>query len=375
VRRIIGTLFFVITLLSAVWLTCCTAASFISPQRIKYLALFSLTAPYALLANVLLVLLLLLFARRKWKVVIPLLALGISYRLIPVVFGLHPFAKQDMIPGAGKLKVMSWNVHGMGIFDRPAYRSTSDKIMDQIKGEGADILCLCEFYTVYNNALKPYTTRLMQECGYKEYRFRYDNTLGTKIYLGVAIFSKYPLSDFHSYALHTRGDKQVDVLLNQCDVSLPNGQTLRLFATHLQSFLLSDHEKVYLEEVSRRDSGIEADRSRSFIRRFGEAYVKRSVQADSLAMIVAQSPYPAILCGDFNDLPGSYTYERVRGRLHDPFTERGFGLGHTYNMLSRTLRIDYIFYDASAFHLIGFKSPVTKLSDHNPIIANFELGK
>jgi endonuclease/exonuclease/phosphatase family metal-dependent hydrolase len=268
---------------------------------------------------------------------------------------------------------MSWNVHGMGIFDHPAYRETSDKIIEQIKGEGADILCLYEFYTDYNSMLKPYATRLMRECGYTEYHFQYDNTLGTKIFLGVAIFSRYPISNVHSYPLHTRRDQQVDVVLNQCDVSLPNGQMIRVFATHLQSFLLSDNEKGYLEEVAKTDSGIVADRSKTFIRRFDDAYEKRSIQADSAAMIIAQSPYPVILCGDFNDLPGSYVYERMRGKLHDPFAEKGLGLGYTYNLLSRTLRIDYILYDADAFSLAGFKSPVSKLSDHNAVIANLQL--
>lgn len=374
-RRIVSGTFLLITVLAAAWLICCTAASLISPQRVKYLALFSITAPFALIVNVLLASLWLLFTRKKWRVIVPLLALGFSYRIIPVIFGLHPFAQQDMIPGEGKLKIMSWNVHGMGIFDRPANRATSDKIINQIKGEGADILCLYEFYTVYNNALKPYTIRLMQACGYKEYRFRYDNTLGTKIFLGIAIFSRYPISGFHSYPLHTRRDGQVDVLLNQCDVSLPDGQTVRVFATHLQSFLLSDHEKVYLEEVSKRDTNIETNRSRTFVRRFGDAYVKRSIQVDSAAAIIAQSPYPVILCGDFNDLPGSYTYVRMRGNLQDPFTQKGFGFGHTYNMLSSTLRIDYLFYDSRHFRLIGFKSPQTRLSDHNPVIANLRIGK
>jgi endonuclease/exonuclease/phosphatase family metal-dependent hydrolase len=374
-RRIIGTLLFIITLLAAVWLVCCAAASFVSPQRSKYLALFSLTAPFAVIVNVLLALVWVVFGRKKWRAFVPLLALGFSYKIVPLVFGLHPLAHQDLIPGEGKLKVMSWNVHGMGIFDKPAYKETSDKIIQQIKAEGADVLCLYEFYTDYNSMLKPYATRLMRECGYQEYHFKYDNTLGTKIFLGVAIFSRYPVSNVASYPLHTRRDGQVDVVLNQCDVALPSGETVRVFATHLQSFLLSDNEKDYLEEVAKSDTAIVSDRSKNFVRRFGDAYVKRSIQADSAAAIIAQSPYPVILCGDFNDLPGSYAYVRMRGKLQDPFAEKGFGLGHTYNLLSKTLRIDYILYDAKAFNAVGFRTPVTRLSDHNPVIANLELKK
>lgn len=372
-RRIAGSLLFLITLLAAVWIICCSAASFISPLRVKYLALFTITAPFAIGVNVLLLLMWLFFAHRKWRCVVPLLALGFSYHLIGVTFGLHPFGHNDMTAGEQRLKVMNWNVHGLGIFDKPADRTTDDKIVAQIQKEGADVLCLHEFYTVHNNALKPYSTALMQACGYKEYRFRYDNTLGLKIYLGTAIFSRYPISNFQSHALHLRADGWEDVHLLQCDVSLPNGKIVRLFATHLQSFLLSDNDKSFLEEVSKRDTTIKASRSRSFVVKFGDAYQKRARQADSAAAIIAQSPYPVILCGDFNDLPASYAYERMRGNLCDAFADGGFGIGHTYNLLSPTLRIDYIFYNAAAMKLVGFSSPRTTLSDHNPVIANFDI--
>ena len=101
--------------------------------------------------------------------------------------------------------------------------------------------------------------------------------------------------------------------------------------------------------------------------------MKRGVQAERVKEELNQSPYPVIVCGDFNDVPGSYTYETMRGNLRDAFVERGYGLGRSYNFLAPTLRIDYIFFNDSVLHAIGFRSPRTKLSDHNPVIANFEV--
>ncbi len=371
--RLVRYLFLLLSVAAALWLLACTMTSMVSPERFRYLALLSITAPFAIIINVLVAAAWLLLARRKAGVVIPLLALGFSFRLIPIVFALHPFASQDMKPGPDKLKVMSWNVHGLGLFDRPQKRTTDDDIIKLIRQESPDLVCLYEFYTSHVNALKPYSTRIMRECGYKEFRFRYDNTIGSKIYMGIAIFSRYPISNFGSNPLHFLPNGEADVLLNHVDVTLPQGKTIRLFATHLQSFMLSDNEKGYLEEVGAREQTLQMDRSRSFVRRFGLAYVKRAQQVDQATAIMANSPYPKLLYGDFNDLPGSYAYTRMKGSLHDAFAEKGFGIGKTYNLLSPTLRIDYIFFDPSLFEITGVKSPRTKLSDHNPVIATFRI--
>ncbi len=347
------------------WLLLCLAASYISPLTLKYLALFSITTPFAIAANVFF-LLFWIFARRKWRMVLSIFTLGISYRLIITVIGWNYLSVSDT-SSTGHLKVMTWNVHGMGIFDRPANRETDDSIIAFIQRESPDILCLPEFYTMYNNARKPYSTNILMRCGYREFRFKDDNTLGQKIYLGTAIFSKYPIRSFQDIPLHKY------VYLLQCDVVLPSSQIVRTYFIHLQSFLLSSREKTYIEEVKHRNQDIKIAQSRSFVRRFGEAYVKRAVQADSAAGIIAPSPYPVIICGDFNDLPGSYTYTKMKGKLADAFTQKGTGFGRTFNLFSPTLRIDYIFYDPAFLSITGYYSPHTRFSDHNPVIACFKM--
>ncbi len=308
-----------------------------------------------------------LFARRKWRLCLSLAALAICYKLVVAVIGFHFFSDKKEAVTAAHLRIMTWNVHGMGIFDKPVNKERDEKIMEFIEKESPDILCMPEFYTVYNNAMKPYSSNILQRCGYKEFRFKDDNSLGAKIYLGTAIFSKYPLRSFTDIPLHKY------VYLLQCDVRLPSGQVVRTYFSHLQSFLLSNGEKTYLEEVKHRNKEIEMSKSKTLVRRFGEAYVKRAVQADSAAGIIAQSPYPVILCGDFNDLPGSYTYTRMKGNLADAFTQKGSGFGRTFNLFSPTLRIDYIFYDPKVLSITRYRSPHTSLSDHNPVIVDFTL--
>lgn len=348
------------------WLILCYAASVVSPLKMPYLAVLSITTPFALAGN-LFFLFFWLLTRRKWLTVLPIITLVVSYQLLTAVFGWHI---SSSIPAAqeGDFKVMAWNVHGVGVFDKPQQRYKDDSIIAFLNREAADILVMPEYYTIYSNALMPYSTRILKQCNYKDYRFVPDNTLGTKIYLGIAIFSKFPIVNFESRLL----DK--GVMLAIADVKINEQKTIRVFGVHLQSFLLADKEKEELEQVKHRHREIDIQQSKSYLSRFANAYVKRAAQAETIAALITESPYPVLLCGDFNDVPASYTYGVLRKQLSDAFIQRNFGLGRTYNLFSPTLRIDYIFYDPLKLKLLQSSRLHTTLSDHNPVTANFRLG-
>jgi endonuclease/exonuclease/phosphatase family metal-dependent hydrolase len=101
--------------------------------------------------------------------------------------------------------------------------------------------------------------------------------------------------------------------------------------------------------------------------------VYRSIQTEIVQKELQQSPYKKIFCGDFNDVPNSYTYFQIRGNMQDAFLQKGFGLGRTYTGISPTLRIDYILAD-KAFTVTQFKKMDVKLSDHYPIVADLQIG-
>ena len=71
-------------------------------------------------------------------------------------------------------------------------------------------------------------------------------------------------------------------------------------------------------------------------------WVCSGYQADTVRKQLDASPYPLVICGDFNDVPNSYTYFHIRGKLQDAFIAKCFGIGRTYMHISPTLRIDYI---------------------------------
>jgi endonuclease/exonuclease/phosphatase family metal-dependent hydrolase len=87
---------------------------------------------------------------------------------------------------------------------------------------------------------------------------------------------------------------------------------------------------------------------------------------------IESSPYPVIICGDFNDPPSSYTYNRISSRLKDAFVEAGSGLGNTYNGIIPLLRIDYILHSPQ-LNSGQFRVIEENFSDHFPITCQLEI--
>ena len=356
----------------ALWLIACRAAGVYSPEEVALLAFAPFTTPFALLVNVLL-LIWLLIRRRLLAFLVPLLALIAAAPIIKPIWG-APFrsksAVTDTSGGNPQLKVLLWNVHGLGIYDLPEDKSVPGKMLQFIKAQNPDVVCLVEFYTNYDNALKPHSASFMKQGGYREFRFVWDNTLGTKIYVGIALFSKLPVS-----AVEERWIAR-NINLLQTDVSLPAGKHVRIVSLHLESFHLADSDKAELDSTKKNPTGIRRayNLAKRFVQRSIRPFQMRAKQADSVRGILAESPYPLIVCGDMNDLPGSYAYTTVRGEhLGDAYADWGMPLGRTYNRLSPTLRIDNLFYDTRYFRCRSFKTFSTTLSDHNPVLATFEL--
>lgn len=371
IRRFLGQIVLLLNICAIVWLGLCVASAYTDPDEVRYIALFSLTTPFAVLANVMFALAWIIFSTRKARSLLSLLALVASYKVLGVVFGMAYFAHNDMEPAPGRLKVMQWNAHGMGIFDNADNKKQEQKMIEYMQEIDADIICLPEFPTPKTEIKTAAARKIIETNGFKDYRFQADNTLGKYIFLGTAVFSKYPIHNFKSHRLADF------IYMLQGDVKVSTGDTVRMFFVHLNTFGLSDNDKEYIEEIGKSGNNIASDinRSSGYIGRFNYAFVRRSRQVKVAKSIINQSPYPVVVCGDFNDLPGSYTYTQFNKTLTDAFLDKGHGLGRTYNRLVPTLRIDFIFYDEKAMKCIGYKSKYTSLSDHNPVIVNFEILK
>jgi len=102
------------------------------------------------------------------------------------------------------------------------------------------------------------------------------------------------------------------------------------------------------------------------------AFSRRGVQSDLVRAERDKNLLPALICGDFNDVPNSYTYFNIKGKWQDAFLAKGFGIGRSFLSLAPTLRIDYILADAH-FSVRQFDMIDEDLSDHVMLVTDLRL--
>lgn len=365
VPRMLGYTLLLLNIGAVVWLICCYMASVVPPYEVRNIALFSLTTPFAIAANFVFILIW-LFSRKKIRFLISFVSLIFYASMIPALFGLHYLSGNDWSRSPRHFKLMSWNVHALGLFNPNHEKQHAQGIVDFIREEDPDILCVPEIAIHNNSAKNVYSRKIINNGHYIEYHFNTDNNYGDQIDIGTAIYSRYPFAGYKVFQLSNI------IYMMQCDIRVTPSDTIRVCVVHLHSFTLTDEDKAIIEEVKKNNTE-EIKNSGSFVYKFNEAYAARAKEAENVANILNDSPYPLVICGDFNDLPYSYTYRTIRGDLKDAFAEKGRGLGRTYNQIIPTLRIDHIFYDGDAMCIKAFKNPYSGWSDHSPVIANFEI--
>ncbi|SFG50704.1 endonuclease/exonuclease/phosphatase family protein [Pontibacter chinhatensis] len=307
--------------------------------------------------------------RRSWLLVLPLSAfiLGWNYyaRLVAINFG------KDVPEGAKTLQVMSFNVHVFNAYDKivKGVPQVSTDMIDWVAQHPADVFCLQEFYSRVNSIEYNNFKRIGERYG----RYKFASTsVGDRVKadLGIVIFSKYPIVEGGTIRFDNTHQRSANRAA-WADINV-NGDTVRVYAVHLQSMSIKaeDIENTYSaignEESFKKES-------RNLARRLRSGFISRAAQVQELLEHVQASPYPAIVCGDFNDIPFSYTYNELAKALQNSHEKAGNGVGATYNGLIPFLRIDNQFY-SQGLEAYNFQTHYEMgLSDHFPISATYVL--
>jgi endonuclease/exonuclease/phosphatase family metal-dependent hydrolase len=278
----------------------------------------------------------------------------------------YQFEKKEVIePKRNRtFTLLNYNVYGFWVTS--PHTKKDDPLTIEMKkwlvDQQADILCLPEFnneesYSAFR------TVKYLREAGYKYHNFWKNSTMkeGTT-FQSLAIFSKYPIVSHKE--MHTEqhnGLMYVDVLIGK--------DTVRIIGVHLYSMSLSLSKLVRQKEMS----GFKRETNETF-QRMKNGFTSRITEVSLLEQWVNESPYPVVVCGDFNETPYSYFYGRTRRLLNNAFEEKGEGFGFTYNKIPWFIRIDNQFYDDKKLTLYDFKTWNTiKYSDHNPSLGTYSV--
>jgi len=305
-----------------------------------------------------------IIVKSKWWIVSAIVLL-LGFQQIITVFAFNMPAEFSAAKNPNTLRILQWNVEGFHEYE-DEYGGQTDfaKMMNLIKNQNADVLCFEEYFDLIKKRNFRPNAGTIISLGYPYHYFVFSDYGKNDFESGIAIFSKYPIVDTVSYSFNE--DKKGEHLI-YADIKV-NDKTFRVFATHLQSVHFEGKDYENLSRITRARRPSLSD-SRNIVAKLKRGFVSRYKQATLVSEKIKESPYPSFICGDFNDIPNSSTYFKIKGNFQDAFLQKGFFIGRTFRFISPTLRIDYILANKK-FKVTQFQRIKVPYSDHYPVEAD-----
>lgn len=337
---------------------------YFDPEHWWFISLFTLALPYLLLLLVLFIVFW-IFVNPGWSI-ISLVIIFSSLHAVKSIFPMHLSSDFPVHKKSGNIRIMSWNVELFNILHYKDHPEKKQEIIDLINKYDPDIACFQEMVAGDSKKAINYFPDIKNALKFSDYFYSYvvKNDFDKYHHYGIIIFSKFPI--IRKQTLVNNPDSYnstfqfVDVLVAK--------DTLRIFNVHLQSLKFSQTNLNYLDNGTVPSEG-NISESKNIIEKIKRGVLKRASQANFIKDELDHSPYPVIVCGDFNDVPVSYAYETIGKGLQNAFVVKGSGISRTFSSISPTLRIDNIFTDKK-FKITGFTRIKKSYSDHFPIIAD-----
>ncbi len=330
------------------------ASIFISPKVLWISGLFSLMIPLVLAVNT--ILLIYLVVRGSRYFFYPLAVCIVGLLFLNRTVAIHNVIEADHV-----LKVLSYNVRVFNVYSHLNTDFVSSrKTIDWVEKRDDDIKCLQEFYVQPGSEIFSTIKAISKKNPYYHFEPTVTNSKGAQF--GMAIFSKYPI--IHRGSLQVSESPHNSILY--ADV-VKDEDTVRIYNVHLQSMSIDE------QQLTNSNSETITNNLKQLVFQLKHGFIRRAAQIDNLCKHLERSPYPVILTGDLNDMPYSYSYQKLKKYLHSSFENGGRGFGFTFNGRMFFLRIDNQFY-SEGVTLNEFETHRNvKYTDHFPISADYSL--
>jgi endonuclease/exonuclease/phosphatase family metal-dependent hydrolase len=278
-----------------------------------------------------------------------------------------------------KIKIITFNTQLFGLYQNETsvdivnteYMPAMDSFLQVMKRENADVVCLQEVYAKSGD-LKALARFLKAEGGF-DYSQTY--TLSKRRPYGMIVLSKYLIKKWQPISLgQNTGNMAMSV-----DIEIPSEYSflrnarIRVYNLHLQSFRFAKKDYEVMQKQTQKQQ-IDIEGSMGIITRLRLGYQRRAQQVQVIKENLLACDFPKIICGDFNDIPLSYTYRQLSTGMRDAFVESGSGLETTYKGSMPSFRIDYVLFD-NPIRAIHYNSVKEVPSDHKLVVTELQVGQ
>lgn len=284
---------------------------------------------------------------------------------------------QEINIASQQLKIISYNAQLFGLYHDESsvnivnteYMPAMDSFLRVLKLQNADVVCLQEVYAK-SGGLKSLSRFLKAEGGF-DYSQSY--TLSNSRPYGMIVLSKFKIKRWQPISL---GNNTGNMAM-WADIEIPSrsehhkNARIRVYNLHLQSFRFGKQDYAVMQKQTKQQQ-LDIEGSKGIIARLRLGYQRRADQVTLVKESMIACDFPKIICGDFNDIPVSYTYRQLSAGMKDAFGEAGRGLETTYKGSMPSFRIDYILYD-NPMRAIRYNSIEEVPSDHKLIVTDLQI--
>ena len=302
--------------------------SFLSPSFFSYFNLLSLAFPGLMILNIILCIFWILH-RKKRAIVFIITSL---FFYLPTLRWVN---FHSSTPEKGSLKVISFNNKG------------KKSVEDYLNKQNADLVFLQESGTM--GVSMPVLNLKYQT---------HQDWL-------ISIYSRYPIirqgmivDDVHNIGKAQYADVEID------------GTIIRCINLYLEPYFF-DKKKIKPTDDVDDNERI----GRKIVKTLIKTYKIHAEQVTPIQDFIIKSPYPIILCGDFNSVPNSYEYYQLSKVLTDAFVEKVNGSATSFHDYKIPIRIDYILSSKSIVPQSYKVDRTLYESDHFPVFAEFKINK
>lgn len=335
----------------------CAFGGYVPPEVMALPSVMVLALPYMVILSVVAILAWLM--NKSWLIAgIGILMLIICWTPVHMNFPFNTSKKPA--DNAVTFTLLTWNVAHGEDFTKPD--ASFNRTFHTILEKDADIVCLQEMISFTPSEIPNMTQELYDSiCSRYPYREKYNAH-------DVQIFSKYPFTRLPQAEDHYYPNARFARFKIK-------GHPFMLCNVHLTSYAIDPKDQTVISGI-RSPQGLEhslKNFKNTLYHKLSKSFPLRSGVTKNLLWNIREYQGPVIVCGDFNDVPASWTYRLfIKDGFRDAYAD-------TNPFCTATFYNNFLFFHIDQIMYRGMIRPLwvdridVRSSDHYGLISEFEF--